>query len=166
MYSTVLYALQRQGVIRSYNNPVGDVAEWMVSKHLKLTLMPPSWKHFDATDASGGRYQIKARRLWGKNRSSQFTVRGIEATPFDYLACVIFEGDFFVRRAAVVPMELLRLICKPTNDPNVQRFNFSRDVITLPGVFDISVLLSTLPLTESEERLVARLRAVRLPQSK
>ncbi|PCE27049.1 hypothetical protein BWP39_09680 [Paraburkholderia acidicola] len=164
MYSCILYELQRHGVVRSYNNPVGDVAEWMVSKHLKLELMPPSWKNFDAVDSEGRRYQIKARRLWGKNRSTQFTIRSTEKDLFDFLVCVIFEDDFIVRRAVAIPLPLLRVIGKPTSDPNTRRFNFARDVLSLPGVFDISEILSTFPLTEQEEELYSRLCRIQLPK--
>jgi hypothetical protein len=70
-YAVALHGLRSHGVIRSFNSPVGDIAEWIVSKKLQLTLTPMSNRSHDAIDASGARYQIKARWCPGANRSKQ-----------------------------------------------------------------------------------------------
>jgi len=41
-YSVALHGLRSHGVIRSFNSPIGDIAEWIVSKKLQLTLTPIS----------------------------------------------------------------------------------------------------------------------------
>lgn len=37
-YAAVLITLNERGVIRTYNSPVGDFAEWLVSQKLGLRL--------------------------------------------------------------------------------------------------------------------------------
>lgn len=37
-YADILNSLNSAGVVRTYNNPVGDYAEWLVSKKLGLEL--------------------------------------------------------------------------------------------------------------------------------
>jgi hypothetical protein len=81
-YAVALHGLRSHGVIRSFNSPVGDIAEWIVSKTLQLTLTPRSNRSHDAIDASGARYQIKARWCPGTNRSKQLgAVRDLAQRP-------------------------------------------------------------------------------------
>lgn len=96
-YAVALHGLRSHGVIRSFNSPVGDIAEWMVSKKLQLTLTPMSNRSHDATDASGARYQIKARWCPSRNRSMQLgAVRDLLSNPFEFLVAVVFDRDFMV----------------------------------------------------------------------
>ena len=60
-YAAVLITLNERGVIRTYNSPVGDFAEWLVSQKLGLRLEKNSARGLDATGSDGLRYQIKCR---------------------------------------------------------------------------------------------------------
>ena len=62
-YAAVLITLNERGVIRTYNSPVGDFAEWLVSQKLGLRLEKNSARGLDATGSDGLRYQIKSGRL-------------------------------------------------------------------------------------------------------
>ena len=108
-YAVALHGLRSHGVIRSFNSPVGDIAEWIVSKKLQLTLTPMSNRSHDAIDASGARYQIKARWCPGANRSKQLgAVRDLASDPFEFLVAVVFDGDFIIDYAAVIPLAVSR----------------------------------------------------------
>ena len=48
-YAAVLITLNERGVIRTYNSPVGDFAEWLVSQKLGLRLEKNSARGLDAT---------------------------------------------------------------------------------------------------------------------
>ncbi|WP_147276179.1 DUF6998 domain-containing protein [Sphingomonas aracearum] len=50
-------------------SPVGDYAETLFARAFGWTLEPNSRAAFDACDASGRRYQIKARRLGPKHKN-------------------------------------------------------------------------------------------------
>lgn len=95
LYATILTELNKREVIRTYNSPVGDYAEWLVSQKLGLTLEANSWKGFDAYDAkTNTRYQIKSR--WERRNSSPQSrelnvIRNYDETQFDNLVIVIFE---------------------------------------------------------------------------
>ena len=55
-------------------------------------------------DSNGRRYEIKGRRITRHNSSTQMSViRQLDACRFDFLVGVLFEEDFSVRRACVVP---------------------------------------------------------------
>jgi hypothetical protein len=108
LYGTVLGELRRRGIVRSTNGPVADYAEYLVIKALSLQLAPKSTKGYDATDDRGQRYEIKGRRLTAHNRSRQLSfIRGLDRRHFAYLAGVLFNEDFSVRRACLLPVELV-----------------------------------------------------------
>jgi hypothetical protein len=66
--------------------PVGDIAEWIVSKILQLTLTPMSNRSHDAIDASDARYHIKARWCPSTNRSKQLGVSVLDDAFRDFRA--------------------------------------------------------------------------------
>jgi hypothetical protein len=161
-YAVALHGLRSHGVIRSFNSPVGDIAEWIVSKKLDLTLSPMSNRSHDAIDASGARYQIKARWCPGINRSKQLgAVRDLASNPFDFLVAVIFDGDFIVDYAAVIPFAIVRQRSRYVARTNSHRLNFPRNVLRLPGVRDVTAELHTWPPTAEEARVLAALESVR-----
>lgn len=94
--------LKARDVLRSSNSPVGDYAEHIVAKKLRLTLEPQSNKSFDALDKrSGIKYQIKARRMTRGNKARQLGV--MRSKNFDFLAIVIFSENFDVSAIYKVP---------------------------------------------------------------
>lgn len=48
LYAEILAELNRRNVVRTYNSPVGDYAEWLVAEKLGLVLEHNSQKGYDA----------------------------------------------------------------------------------------------------------------------
>lgn len=109
-YAEILDSLYKSGIVRTYNSPVGDYAEWLVSNKLGLELQNNSTAGFDASDVNTGlRYQIKCRWVNPKNKKKQLSViRDYEKCPFDYLVAVIFSFDFEIEEAYLVPYEIIK----------------------------------------------------------
>lgn len=104
LQAAVIAELKARGVVRSKNNPLGDYTEWLVAKALNLTLAGNSAAGYDATDSSGVRYQIKGRRVTRDNPSRQLSaIRNLDAAVFDFLAAVIFDENFSVVDAVILP---------------------------------------------------------------
>ncbi|MCB0987995.1 MAG: hypothetical protein H6519_04535 [Microthrixaceae bacterium] len=92
---------------------------------------------YDAVDAAGCRYQIKARRLTPQNKSRQLgVVRKLEQTEFDYLIAAIFSENLALLEMWRIPYQVVadfgrwvptlnghRIHVKPplTDDPRVDR---------------------------------------------
>ena len=107
-FGKILDELRRRDILRSSNSPISDFAELLVCRALKLEREPPSTKGFDAKDRRGRRYEIKGRRLTPWNNSRQLSaIRDIEGEHFQFLAVVLFENDFSICRACVVPATLV-----------------------------------------------------------
>lgn len=100
----ILSELKRRQILRTGNNPTGDYAEWLAAQKLGLKLQGNSAKGFDAVDASGRRYQIKARRIEADTPSIQLSpMRNLTQMEFDDLLVIIFNADFEVKEALIVP---------------------------------------------------------------
>ena len=159
-YASVMHLLRAHGVIRTFNNPVADIAEWLVSPKLDLTLEGSSAKGFDATDARGQRYQIKGRWLAGRNQSTQLSaIRNLPASPFDFLVAVMFDGNFSVEYGAVIPVATVQEKSTYVPHTNSYRFNFHRSLLLVSGVRDVTAELQVFPPTAEEVRLLNALQS-------
>lgn len=107
IWADVMREMRRRGMIRTWNNPVADVAESLVARRLGLTLAGNSEIGYDGIDANGRRYQIKARRLTD-NRRQLSQIRSLDRGGFDDLVIVLFEEDFTLRGRWRVPIEVVR----------------------------------------------------------
>lgn len=62
-YGAILTELERRGVIRTRNAPLGDYAEHLAAQVYGGTLAPNSVKSYDMTTPDGHRFQVKARTI-------------------------------------------------------------------------------------------------------
>ena len=109
-YADILNSLYSAGIVRTYNSPVGDYAEWLVSIKLNLELEKNSEKGYDAMDEESGlRYQVKSRWMHpGKNSRQLNVIRNYEDNQFDYLIAVIFGNNFEVAEAYKIQHDVLQ----------------------------------------------------------
>ena len=146
LYSAIIEELHGRGVVRSTNNPVGDYAEYLVAKALDLSLVGNSSIGYDAISRDGIRYQVKSRRLTTRNRSRQLGFfRGFQLSddPFDLLVAVLFNADFTVLRAALVPTSTVRQHAARVDYVNAWRLILRDSVWSIPGVEDVTTRLRT-----------------------
>lgn len=138
-HGAVMDELRRRAIVRSANNPVSDLAELIFCKVFDWARENNSTSGHDATDAAGVRYQIKARRLATPKGSRQLSaIRNLPADPFDHLAGILFDRDFAVIRAALIPIGIVRARAKRSNHTNSWKFILTDDVWNEPGVLDVT----------------------------
>ena len=139
VYSSVMNELRKRRVTRTSNNPASDYAEWLVARHLKLTLTAKSNTGHDATDANGIRYEIKCRRLSPENTSRQLSpFRGHPEVHFDFLVGVLFESDFSVEEACIVPWKTVFELAIHRRHVNGHVLHLRESLWDAPGVEDIT----------------------------
>jgi hypothetical protein len=138
LHSEILTQLRFRGVIRTKNNPVGDYAEWLVSKALGMTLLSNSSAGADATDTDGMKVQIKARRVTPDNPSRQLSaLRNYEAADFDYLIAVIFDENYNVLDAYKIQHEVIRDYARHSDHVNAHIVNLKGAILSDPRVISI-----------------------------
>lgn len=142
LYGGILSQLRERGIVRSENSPVGDYAEHLAARAFGLTLVNNSAIGYDGVDGAGVRYQIKGRRITKWNPSRQLSaIRGLEpglGDPFDVLAGILFDGDFIVTRAALIPISVVRLRTNRQDHVNAWRLMLTDSVWLLAGVEDVT----------------------------
>lgn len=139
VYNTILLELRATGAIRSNNNPVADFAEHLFCEAFDWTLATKSTKGHDATSSDGIRFEIKARRLSNENGSRQLSaIRDLDGQHFDYLAGVLFEPDFSVYRAAIIPWKVVVDRANHVQSTNSAKFLLRDDVWEIPNVQDVT----------------------------
>ena len=138
LHSGILTELRSREVIRTKNNPVGDYAEWLVSKALGMTLLSNSSAGADAIDSDGLKVQIKARRVTPDNPSRQLSaLRNYEAADFDYLIAVIFDEAYNVLDGYKIPHEVIRDYARHSEHVNAHIINLKGAILSDPRVISI-----------------------------
>jgi hypothetical protein len=141
--------LVRCGLTRTQNNPVGDLAETLFCRALGLNRNDnKSSSYVDAIGCNDDlRYQIKGRRLVGSNGARQLgALRDLDGDHFDFLGAVLFNEDFTVHRAAVIPVAVVRNLSKPDEHTRSRRFILTDAVLDDPQVWDVTDRLRAVDL--------------------
>lgn len=139
LYAELMAEMRRRKLTRSSNGPGADVAEGLVAKALTLTLNTASTAGYDGIDPQGRKIEVKCRRLTPHNGSRQLSaIRNIESAHFDFLAGVLFNEDFTVMRAALIPYSVVKEHAKFVKHTNGWKFVLRDSVWSLPGVEDIT----------------------------
>lgn len=137
-YCDVMEELRRREVLRSSNNPVADYSELLFCRAFGWCQERGSALGFDAIH-EGLRYQIKGRRLTRSNPSRQLSFfRRLPDKPFDLLAGVLFHNCFDIRRAALVPHEIVENRARYSKHADAWLFELRDDVWNAPGVVDVT----------------------------
>lgn len=144
-HGAILDELRRRDVVRSANSPISDYAELLFCQAFGWLREGNSAAGYDARDATTSeRYQIKARRLRALTGSRQLSaLRNLSSDPFDVLAGVLFNSDFTILRAALIPIALVKDRTRHSSHTNSDIFHLRDDVWSLTGVVDVTEKLTS-----------------------
>lgn len=120
LHARVSSLLRDRGVVRSANNPTGDYGEYLFAKAFGWKLAGNSNASYDAEDAGGIRYQIKSRRMTtGFHQSRQLGgIRDLDKRGFDVLAVALFDVNYDVEGAFLMPHSLIAPIARFSSHTN------------------------------------------------
>jgi hypothetical protein len=105
LWARTLRELRDRGVVRTFNNPIGDIAEELVALHYGATRGSFSQKTWDVA-VGDALLQVKALRRTGTGtRRSLSPVRSADA--YTAVAVVIFTEDLCVEQALRIPREVV-----------------------------------------------------------
>lgn len=139
-YGKILGILKSRGLIRTFNNPVADYAEYLFTKAFSLELMPNSYAGYDAIDKKSRiRYQVKSRRLTGESYSRQLSViRNMEHKKFDYLIGILFHENFSVAEVYEIPHNLIKKYGRYSSHQNGYILQLRGELLTDKKMKDIT----------------------------
>ena len=137
LHISTMDELRARDVLRSANNPTGDSAEYYFCKSFGWHEENNSAKGFDATGADGIRYQIKGRRIHRRNKSRQLSaIRDLAG--FDILAAVLFNDNFKIFKAALIPADVVGEHSKYIEHTNSHKFLLRDMIWEIPSVVDVT----------------------------
>ena len=111
--SAATVELQRRGVLRTGNAPLGDYAEWLALRAFGGTLAPNSEKSYDLLSEDGRRIQVKARRVDTPPRRGQLQSSPFRSWGFDEALLVLVDAQSYeMRRASLVPARALEVAAR------------------------------------------------------
>ena len=149
-YDDVMDEVRRRDVVRSRNSPISDLAEVLFCRVFGWTREGISVAGHDAKDGSGVRYQIKARRIGKGSGSRQLSaMRNLECNPFEMLAGVLFNPDFSVHRAAIIPVDVVKSRATWSKHTNSHKFFLKDAVWSESSVMDVTSRLQAFAQTLS-----------------
>lgn len=109
---------------------------------LRLDQAGNSRANVDAVGSDGTRYQIKGRRITRYNNSRQLSaLRDLQGEHFDFIAGVLFNEDYTVMRAALIPHAVALERSSFVERTNSHKFLLRDDVWNAAGVRDVSAEL-------------------------
>ena len=147
LHAQVADELRKRGISRSANNPTGDLAEYLFCKAFGWKQADNSQANIDAVGSDGTRFQIKGRRIARYNNSRQLSaIRDLGGSHFDFLAGVLFNEDYSIMRAALIPHGVTLEKATFVERTNSHRFLLRDDVWNAPGVRDITMELRAVNL--------------------
>ncbi len=105
LWAQALRELRDRDVVRTFNNPIGDIAEALVALHYDGEHGSFSQASWDVRTPSGELLQVKAlRRTGAKTRRNLSPVR---SDSYDAVIVVIFTEDLRVEQAIRVPQPVV-----------------------------------------------------------
>jgi hypothetical protein len=147
LHAEIVDVLSKRGILRTSNNPTGDLAEHLFCTARKLDREKNSRRGFDAIGPDGKRYQIKARKCAPQDKLRQLSaIRNLDDADFDFLIGIVFSLDYKIQRAAQIPYAVVKELVTPDGHINGHRFLLKDDVWSVPGVQDITDELKAVDL--------------------
>lgn len=142
MQAEVLNELRDRQIVRTSNSPLGDFAELLFTTAFGWELQSNSSSSYDAVDAAGTRYQIKSRRITSWNASRQLSaIRRLPEAHFDTLAAVLFDEEFRVMKAVLIPHSTVLAEAKRVEHTNSWRFILHDRVWSSHGAKDVTTAI-------------------------
>lgn len=108
LWSGTMSELQNRELVRTGNNPVGDLAEAIVHEHFGGERGSFNQKAWDVLTADGERIQVKALRRAGKRKRRNLSA--IRDSEYDSVVVVMFNGAFELTGAVKFPRETVETL--------------------------------------------------------
>lgn len=143
-WSAIMRTLRLREVIRTNNNPVGDIAEAIVARHYNGVRGSFAQAGWDVKTVDGERIQVKAIRQTASRRHSN--VSPIRDREYDYVVIVVVDEDFVVT-------EGLRLSRKTVEDLFPHREWINGRVIRLTAALRADPRIEMLDLSTAADQL-------------
>lgn len=135
-WAAIMRELADRNVIRTNNNPLGDIAELVVANHVGGERGSFSQAGWDVITPDGEKVQVKAlREVPGKKRTNFSPVGDSD---YDFVVLVIFDENFRVTQALRLDRELVEEVFDE-NSKGQRIIRWSKKLASNPKVRSIDL---------------------------
>jgi 5S rRNA maturation endonuclease (ribonuclease M5) len=131
-YARIQRELRARDIVRTYNSPVGDIAEAIVAAHYGGTrgaFAQPGW---DVLTPDGQRLQVKGMRRTATNRRRNLSV--IRDADYDAVVIVILDEDYRVSEGMRLERETVEALFPHRDYVNGRIITVTQALRAYPGV--------------------------------
>ncbi len=111
-WAAIMRELLRRDVIRTANNPIGDIAEAVVTEHYNGERQAFSNSGWDVTAANGERLEVKGIRLTGARTRANLSPIPATST-YTHVIIVVFDADLRVTETLRMPRSAVERLFSP-----------------------------------------------------
>ncbi len=131
-YCKARQRLRELGVLRSDRSVHGDFAEWLVCQMFGFQIASSGvQKGFDATDAEGNTYQVKARIVQRLEQATSFDMKD-PGHPFDYLLGIFLTPAAEV--LGIIRVSYTEVIGRASANPGRRSLRWTKAALNAPWV--------------------------------
>lgn len=105
-WAAIMRELRQRNIVRTSNNPAGDIAEAVVAAHYDAERGTFSQAGWDVRTRDGQRLQVKALRVTAAN-SKRTNLSPIRDSDYDAVVVVIFDEDFRITEGLWIDREVV-----------------------------------------------------------
>ncbi len=131
-WAVIMRELRTREVVRTQNNPIGDIAEAIVAAHYGGTRGSFSQAGWDVRTHEGERLQVKALRQTGAR--SRRNLSPIRDADYDAVIVVIFDEDFRVAEGLRIERATVEEIFPHRDYVNGRIIAVTKKLRAYPGV--------------------------------
>jgi hypothetical protein len=143
LWAAIMRELRRRGVVRTANNPIGDIAEAVVADHFKGTRASFSNPGWDVRTPDGERLEVKALRVTeAKSRSNLSPIP--PTSTYSAVIVVVFDEQLRVTEALRVPRKTVERLFKPRKRDGARVIRLGRRLREARGVESVNIADSLL----------------------
>lgn len=136
-WAAIMQVLREREVIRTNNNPIGDIAEGIVHQHYGGERGSFSQAGWDVQTDTGERLQVKAlRRMPGSRRRNQSPIRDRD---YDAVIVVVFDENFAIERGLRLSRDLVERLFEHKPYVNGRIITVTNALIANPEVEQIDL---------------------------
>ena len=152
LHAAVMEELRERNILRSANNPSGDLAEFLFCKAFGWKLAQKVEKGFDAIGGDGKRYQIKGRRVHRRRKKWRRLGEFRDFKEFDVLAVILFDHDYSCQDAVLIPAKVACKFSERVKGNNRYVLLLRDEVWNDPCVEDVTTSLRKIESTQFSRR--------------
>jgi hypothetical protein len=143
-WAALMRELRKRGVVRTNNNPVGDIAEAVVHAHYGGERGSFAQAGWDVKTPDGERIQVKAMRTTETTRRRN--VSPIRDADYDSVVIVIFDEDFKLTEGLKLSREVVEELFQ-------HREHVNGRIITVTQALRADPRVETVDLSDAAQRL-------------